>query len=136
MGYATISTGYAGITQKSSDTRTFRAMWIAGWYAVVNQTIVTVEEEWYGLSKTDAESLCITSETSTLDGATRNYLGGMTAYSSSGANASWMRADACWGVRVVSVMAHTGSSPNLYSVHRTTQTITASAPNAARSELY
>lgn len=98
MGYANTTTGHRDCVRKSSESRLIRTMNLNGWQAVLWQSEDRTEEEWRGLSKSDAESLCVSSESSSLGGKTRPYLGG--ASTSSGLASLW--AYSCWGTKVSS----------------------------------
>jgi hypothetical protein len=73
--YATTTTGYHPNVSKNKDTKVLQALSINNNYVRLIQTSTTTTEEWLGLSYTDANSLCIASERSNLNGVTRNYLG-------------------------------------------------------------
>lgn len=74
--YATTTTGHREHVTVSKDVKVLQAMRVNSTYCRLIQTNVTTTEIWLGLSYEDAESVCTASETSTLDGSTRNYLGG------------------------------------------------------------
>jgi hypothetical protein len=76
-----------------------------------------------GLSYSDALSLYESSETSTLNGVTRQWLGVAKLTSLGGA---FVRVVGCWGVKVVSSYQRMGDT-NLYQVTRTTTTYTVRA---------
>lgn len=106
---------------KSSSTRIVRAMWVAGWYAVLKQTVETETKRYEGLSLSGAESLCVSSETSTLNGVERSHLGGATVRNGD----RWMHCDDCWGTRKIASMSRI--SPHMYAVDVTTETLSVSA---------
>lgn len=75
--YATTTTGHREHVSKSSSTKVLQMLYGFGGtvIGVIIQDSTTVTEEWFGLTYNDANSLCVSSETSTLNGTTRQYLG-------------------------------------------------------------
>jgi len=74
--YASIADGHRSTVTKSKESKVIQILY--GWTSaigVIIQDTDTTTEEWFGLSQSDAESLCVASESSTLGGATRQYLG-------------------------------------------------------------
>lgn len=110
--------------RKSTDYRTLRLFAIGQAQGVISQKTVSTEETWTGLSRSDAEDLCVASVSSTLSGVTRNYLGGIKVRIGSGGVTAWAEADECWGRRVTTSIQRIGDT-NLYSVSRTTEDMTA-----------
>lgn len=84
---------------------------------VVQDTVVTTEE-WNGLSYADALGLQESSESSTLNGTTRQYLGGCML-TQTGIGAAWLRVPNCWGETVTTTFDRMGDT-NLYRVTKTT----------------
>lgn len=99
MGYAT--DGHRTDVRVQKNQRVIRQMNLNGWQAVIIQTETVSEETWVGLSKVEAESFCVASESSTLNGSTRPYLGGCTVSNTTPFESS-IYATACWGTRVQS----------------------------------
>lgn len=99
MGYAT--DGHREKVRVQKNQRVIRQMNLNGWRAVIIQNETVSEETWVGLSQSEAEALCVASETSVLSGQTRNYLGGCTVSNTTPFAAS-IFATACWGTRVQS----------------------------------
>lgn len=71
----------------------------------------------------DALSVCTASETSTLDGTTRNYLGTAKISVSGPAATQYAYVEGCWGTKVTSNLTRMGET-NCYQVTRTTQEMT------------
>lgn len=84
---------------------------------------MTTTETWLGLSYTDAESVCVASESSTLNGVTRSYLGSAKITVSTGGVSVWNTIDGCWGTKVTSQLSRMGDN-NCYQVTRTTTEMT------------
>lgn len=124
MAYTDKATGHRELVKRQSDTRVLRQWVLNGWTAVIVQSETVTEEEWRGLSKTDAQSLCVSSESSVLGSVTRQYLGSCTV--SKGLSSIW--ATACWGTRVTSQMQRMGDT-NMYQVTRTTTVFDVSTPD-------
>lgn len=120
--YATTTTGHRSNVTKSKETKVLQQLYSLGTLmGVILQDTVTTTEEWFGLTQTDAETQCTASETSTLNGTTRNYLGS-AKLSVNGTGGAWCRMPNCWGERVTSQMNRM-SDTNLYHVTRTTTTL-------------
>lgn len=119
--YGTNTTAQPVTVSRSSNKHTVRAMWISGQYFAIQQDVTTTIQRYEGIGYDDAVALCVSSETSTLNGTTRNYLGGARAEN---ASHSWMYADACWGTRVSASM--NAMSPNMYEVTVQTDVMTVS----------
>lgn len=109
--------------RRSSDYRTLKLFAIGAAQGVISQQTVSSDESWTGLSKSDAESLCISYNESTLNGVKRNYLGGVSLRIGGGGIYTSAECDECWGKRVTSSMQRIGDT-NLYEVHRTTEDLT------------
>lgn len=119
--YNTNVTANPVLVSQSSETHIVRATWLNGQYFALSQTVTTTVQKYEGIGLADAQALCVSTESSTLGGVTRNYLGGAELRSSGGA---WMYADACWGTQTSATM--NAMSPNMYEVTVTTQTMTVS----------
>ena len=117
--YATTTTGHREHVSKSADTRVLQAMSINSNYCRLIQMTTTTTETWVGLSYTDANALCVASETSTLNGYTRSYLGGAKISVSGTGVTTWATIEGCWGTKVVTQIQRMGDT-NLYQVSRTT----------------
>lgn len=89
----------------------------------ITQKAETTVEEWYGLSYTDANSLMEASETSTLNGYTRQYLGSATLTQAEGMVRAWCWATGCWGTKITTSLNRMGDT-NLYHVAKTTTVYT------------
>jgi hypothetical protein len=120
--YANTTNGYRPHVSVQKDSKVLQAMNINGNYCRLIQSTTTTTEEWFGLSYDDAQSVCVASETSVLNGQTRNYLGGARISVSSGGASSWATIEGCWGTRVVSQLQRMGDT-NLYHVSRTTDAL-------------
>ena len=118
--YATTTTGHREHVTVSKDVKVLQAMNIGNTYCRLIQTITTTTEVWLGLNYTDADSVCIASESSTLGTTTRNYLGGAKITVSSGGTSIWNTIEGCWGTKVTSQLSRMGEN-NCYQVTRTTQ---------------
>lgn len=130
MGYAT--DGHRNKVRVQKNQRVLRQMNLNGWQAVIIQNETISEETWVGLSQTEAEALCVASETSVLGGAERNYLGGCTVSNTTPFTAS-IFATSCWGTRVQSQMQRMGDT-NLYQVSKTTTVYDVFAPSGSLSK--
>lgn len=106
------------LESQSSETHIVRATWLNGQYFALSQKITTTVKRYEGIGEADAQALCVSTESSTLSGVTRAYLGGAELRSSGGA---WMYADACWGTQTSATMNR--MSPNMFEVTVTTQTM-------------
>lgn len=122
--YATTTTGHRPHVTVSKDTRMLQSM-----YATVDQSITfarliqrttTTTEVWLGLKYSDAQSVCVASETSTLNGTTRNFLGGARIQVGAGTGSKYTTVEGCWGTKVSSQLSRMGDT-NCYQVTRTTQ---------------
>ena len=120
--YATTTTGHREHVTVSKDVKVLQAMRVNSTYCRLIQTNVTTTEIWLGLSYEDAESVCTASETSTLDGSTRNYLGGAKISVSDGGVTQWTTIEGCWGTKITSQMSRMGDN-NCYQVTKTTQVL-------------
>lgn len=109
----------------SSDTKTLKIFAIGSAQGCINQTTVTTLETWAGLSYSDASSLIESSETSVLNGITRQYLGGVRLTIGGGGVTAWAEVDQCWGTRITTSIQRM-SDTNLYSVQKQTQVMTIS----------
>ena len=121
--YATTTTGKREHVQQSKDSRVILAMHISGVEARIIQTTETTVDEYLGLSYTDAQSLCTASESSTLNGTTRAYLGSAKLTVSTGGTSVWNTVEACFGTRITSQLSRMGDT-NHYRVTKTTQVMT------------
>lgn len=119
--YATTTTGYIPNVSKTKDTKIVADLtyWGNTWGHILQDTTVTVDR-WVGLSYSDAVSLLISTEESTLGGVTRQHLGDARLTSEGGA---YVTAIGCWGVKVTSTIQKMGDT-NLYEVSRTTTDLT------------
>lgn len=121
--YATTTTGHRTNVTKSKETKVVQQLYSLGTLmGVILQDTETTTEEWFGLNQSDAINQCTASETSTLNGTTRNYLGS-AMLAVNGLGGAWCRMPNCWGTRVTSQMNRMGDT-NLYHVTRTTTTLT------------
>ena len=89
---------------------------------VIIQDTSTTTEEWFGLSYSDAAALNIASETSTLNGTTRQYLGSALLQHQT-IGGGYCRSPACWGTKITTSINRMGDT-NLYHVIRQTTTYT------------
>lgn len=117
--YATTTTGHREHVSVNKDSRVLQLMNISGNQCRLIQSTVTTTETWLGLSYADASSVCVASESSTLDNVTRNYLGSAKITFSSGGVSVWNTCDGCWGTKVTSQLSRMGDN-NCYQVVRTT----------------
>lgn len=100
--YATTTSGHREHVTVSKSTKVLQAMAINNNFCRLVQTITSTTEEWFGLSYADALSVCVASESSTLNGTTRSYLGSAKISVSSGSASQWAIIDGCWGTRISS----------------------------------
>lgn len=119
--FATITSGHRQNVTESKESKVIQMLYFfTSVVGVIIQDITTTTEEWFGLSHTDASQLCISSETSTLNGTERAYLGSaLLSYNVLGGG--WCRSPSCWGVKVVTSINRMGET-NCYHVTRTTTT--------------
>lgn len=108
--YATTTTGHREHVQVNKDVRVLQAVNINNTFCRLIQTTTTTTEVWLGLKYTDAQSVCVASETSTLNGTTRNYLGSAKIQVGSGTASLWATIDGCWGTKVSSQLARMGDT--------------------------
>lgn len=101
------------------ETNVIMRMNISSLSAALIQTVITTTETWTGLIYSDALPLCTSSESSILNGVTRNYLGSAKLTIGSGGTSIWNTKEACWGKKVASQLSQIGDT-NLYFVSRTT----------------
>ena len=128
--YATISESYRPLVTKNTSSKVIQSLIV--WnnlVGVIVQNITSSTEEWFGLSKEDAESLCIANTSSVLNGVERSYLG--TAKLSQvvqpgQVGGAYVRATNCWGTEINSAMNRMNDT-NLYHVTRTTTVYSVSA---------
>ena len=117
--YANPDSSHRTIVSRSRESRVLQQLYfymtVVG---VMIQDTETTTEEWFGLSQTDAVALCTASETSTLGGTTRSYLGGALLEHQT-VGGGWIRCPNCWGTKVTSSIDRMGDT-NLYHVQRTT----------------
>ena len=122
--YATTTTGHRPHVSGSVDTKVVQQLIVWGNIdGTITQKAETVVEEWYGLAYDDISSVYEASETSTLNGQTRNYLGSATLSQASGIVRAWCYATGCWGVKKSTTFDRMGNT-NLYHVTKTTITYT------------
>lgn len=121
--YATTTTGHRPHVSESKDTKVLQMLYFfTTVVGVIIQDTSTTTEEWFGLSYSDANSLNIASETSTLNGTTRQYLGSaLLEHQTIGGG--YCRSPACWGTKVTTSIQRMGDT-NLYHVTRQTTTYT------------
>ena len=119
--YANTTNGHRPHVSSSVDTKVVQQLIVWGNIdGTITQKAETTVEEWYGLSYTDANNLMEASETSTLNGVTRNYLGGATLAQAHGYPvAAYCWATGCWGTKVTTTLNRMGDT-NLYHVTKTT----------------
>lgn len=132
MGYSTTATGHRDTVRRQTSQRVIRQMNLNGWMAIINQVETITEETWVGLTKADAEALCIASESSTIGTVTRGYLGGCTVTNQTPFTAT-ITATSCWGTRVQSQIQRMGDT-NMYQVSRTTTVLDVYAPSGSLSK--
>lgn len=128
MGYATTTTGHRPHVSSSIDTKVLQQLIVWGNIeGTITQKAQTTVEEWFGLSYADADGLQEASETSTLNGKTRNYLGNatLTQIVEAGIPAASCWATGCWGTKVTTQLNRM-SDTNLYHVTKTTVVYTVS----------
>lgn len=118
--YATTETGHREHVSTSKSSKVIQAMNINGMYCRLIQTSDVTTEEWLGLNYSDAQSVCVASESSSLNGVTRPYLGSARISVSSGGASQWATVSGCWGTRVTSQLQRMGDT-NCYHVTRTTE---------------
>ena len=119
--YANTTTGMRPNVSKTKETKVIQMLYFfTTVVGVIIQDVTTTTEEWFGLNYDDADGLCVSSETSTLAGVTRNYLGSARlSYDVIGGG--WCRSPSCWGTKIVTSMNRMGET-NCYHVTRTTTT--------------
>lgn len=123
--YANTTNGHRPHVSKNKQTKVIQQLYFQATGALVGLIIQdeeTTTEEWYGLSYSDANSVCTASETSVLNGVTRQYLGGATL-SYNVLLGGWTRVPSCWGTKVTSTLQRMGNT-NLYQVTKTTTVYT------------
>lgn len=117
--YATTTTGHREHISSNRSAKVLQQLIVFGQVAgVVVQDTITTTEEWNGLSYSDALNLQESSETSTLNGTTRQYLGS-ALLTQTGIGAAWMRVPNCWGESITTTFDRIGDT-NLYHVTKTT----------------
>lgn len=129
MGYSTTSTGLVGVTDVSKEHATLKSEVINGTFVNVFQTADVSTTVYRGLSRSDAESVCTRSYSSTLGGTTRTYLGGIKVTVANGGASTWFSVFGCWGTEVTSRMAQDGDS-HLFNVTVTTKVLNVTVPSA------
>lgn len=119
--YANTTNGHRPHVSSSVDTKVVQQLIVWGNIdGTITQKAETTVEEWYGLSYADAYNLQEASETSTLNGQTRNYLGGATLTQNQGFPvAAYCWATGCWGTKITTSLNRMGDT-NLYHVQKTT----------------
>ena len=100
--YATTTAGHREHVSVSKDVKVLQAMSINNNYCRLIQSTTTTTETWVGLSYTDADGVCTSSESSTLGGTTRAYLGGAKITVSASGVSQWATIEGCWGTKVTS----------------------------------
>lgn len=126
MGYATIEQTHRTDVNVTSETKVLQSFKRGQNAGCILQTTITTTETWQGLSLEDARSLLTSSMTSTLNGETRNFLGGAKLVLTTPISSYWAIVDACWGTVVQTNISRMGDT-HLYQVQRTTQEMTASS---------
>lgn len=121
--YATTTTGHREHVTVNKSTKVLQGLNLVNTYCRLIQTTSTTTEEWRGLNYADAMSVCTSSETSTLNGVTRPYLGSAKLSVSSGGQSRWATIDGCWGTRISSQLSRM-SDTNCYEVKKTTEVMT------------
>lgn len=121
--YATTTTGHRQHVTVDKSSKVLQAMSINNTYCRLMQSTVTTTEEWLGLNYTDAQSVCTASESSTLNGVTRNYLGSAKISVATSGASTWATIDGCWGTKVTSQLSRMGDT-NHYQVKTTTEVMT------------
>lgn len=121
--YATTTTGHREHVTVSKSTKVLQAMAINNNFCRLVQTTTQTTEEWLGLSYTDALSVCVASESSTLDGTTRNYLGSAKISVSGPTATQYAYVDGCWGTRISSQLSRMGET-NCYQVTKNIEEMT------------
>lgn len=119
--YATTETGHKPHISGSVDTKVIQQLIVWGNIdGTITQTANTIVEEWDGLSYDSVQNIYEASETSTLNGQTRNYLGGAILTQAQGYPvAAYCWATGCWGTKVTTSFNRMGET-NLYHVTKTT----------------
>ena len=117
--YATTTTGHREHVQVQKDRRVLQTLAMGSKIAKLTQNSTTTTETWVGLSYADASSVCVSSESSTLNGTTRAYLGTAKLTLSYGTSNYWVINEGCWGTKVTSQMSRMGDT-NCYQVTKTT----------------
>lgn len=118
--FATTSSGHREHVQVSKESRTLQTLAMGSKVAKLTQSTVTTTEVWLGLSYADAQTVCTASESSTLSGVTRSYLGTAKLTMQYGTSTYWVINEGCWGTKVTSQLSRMGDT-NCYQVTRTTQ---------------
>lgn len=121
--YGTIQNTKRDVVNRSADTRVLQMLRISTASAVLRQYQTTTTTTYTGLSRSDAESLCVASESSELGQDSRPYLGAARIRLGSGGVSVWNTIENCWGTRVTSQISRINDT-NLYSVAVTTQVMT------------
>ncbi len=134
MGFATKTTGHVERLRKATDRRTLKADAVLGVYVQVIQKGVVTTEEWRGLSRTDADSLDVNTDASTLGGVVRAWLGGVRVTVASGNASSWFTVFACWGTEVRTEIARVGDT-DLFDVFRRTTVYSVEVPGVAAANI-
>ena len=128
--YATTTTGHKPHVSGSIDTKVIQQLIVWGNIdGTITQTATTTVEEWNGLSYDDVQTIYEASETSTLNGQTRNYLGGAILTQAGVSPAAYCWATGCWGTKVTTSFNRMGET-NLYHVTKTTVEYTVSGSGA------
>ena len=117
--YATIVTGHRVHTQGQKDSRALFQMTLGSLKGTLVQDSETTIEEYIGLQWADVGTVYNASETSVLNGNSRNYLGNARLTLGNGSVTNYNTAVACWGTKITSQFSRIGDT-NLYRVVKTT----------------
>ena len=100
--FASTTTGHREHVSVQRDVKVLQSMSINNSYCRLIQTTETTTETWVGLSYNDANGVCVASESSTLNGVTRAYLGGARISVSVSGVTNWATIEGCWGTKISS----------------------------------
>lgn len=117
--YANTTNGHRVHVQGQKDSRALFQMTLGSLKGTLVQDTVTTVEEYLGISWADVPSVYAASESSTLNGTSRDYLGNARLTLNDGGASTWNTAVACWGTKVTSQFSRIGDT-NLYRVVVTT----------------
>lgn len=116
---ATIDQTHREHVSVSKDTRVLQMQIGDDIQTCLTQDTTTTTETWTGLTYADASSLLTSWQNSTLNGVTRNYLGGARVSYTIGLSTYWNTVDSCWGSEGNTSINRINDT-HLYSVQRTT----------------